>query len=95
MLVQSTATYTHHSDIPPEKLLLALAEQRVSDVLALGTAASAAVPPIPTSLLNTSSFSASLLFQAYCLDPPIDSCDFGPCPNIDVTGIGQQISSEL
>ena len=34
----------------------------------------------------------SLWFQAYCLNPPNDSCDFGPCPNLDVTGIGQQIS---
>lgn len=31
-------------------------------------------------------------FQVYCLNPPSDSCEFGPCPNIDVTGIGQQIA---
>ncbi|KAF8071462.1 hypothetical protein FPV67DRAFT_1447018 [Lyophyllum atratum] len=33
-----------------------------------------------------------LFLKAYCLDPPRDSCDLGPCPNSDVTGVGQQVS---
>ncbi|KAJ2928182.1 hypothetical protein H1R20_g8892, partial [Candolleomyces eurysporus] len=37
-----------------------------------------------------------LLMKAYCLDPPQDDgCRYGPCPNPDVTGIGQQISIYL
>ncbi|KAF6743145.1 hypothetical protein DFP72DRAFT_1053439 [Ephemerocybe angulata] len=33
------------------------------------------------------------LFEEFCFDPPNDVCPFGvPCPNTDVTGIGQQIS---
>jgi hypothetical protein len=32
--------------------------------------------------------------SAYCLNPPEDDgCPYGPCPNPDVTGTGQQISS--
>ncbi|KAJ2917890.1 hypothetical protein MD484_g2500, partial [Candolleomyces efflorescens] len=31
--------------------------------------------------------------SAYCLNPPEDDgCPYGPCPNPDVTGVGQQIS---
>jgi hypothetical protein len=36
----------------------------------------------------------STLFQLYCVNPPQDGCEFGPCPNPDVTGTGQQISRE-
>ncbi|KAF8811257.1 terpenoid synthase [Phlegmacium glaucopus] len=32
------------------------------------------------------------LFQIYCINPPPDSCPFGPCPNPDVTGLGQKVS---
>ncbi|KAJ2930531.1 hypothetical protein H1R20_g6566, partial [Candolleomyces eurysporus] len=33
------------------------------------------------------------LMKVYCLNPPQDDqCPYGPCPNPDVTGIGQQIS---
>ncbi|KAF6753939.1 hypothetical protein DFP72DRAFT_1127682 [Ephemerocybe angulata] len=32
--------------------------------------------------------------KAFCINPPDDFCPFGvPCPNPDVTGIGQQIST--
>ena len=33
-------------------------------------------------------------FKAFCIDPAYDHCDLGVCPNADVTGIGQQISSQ-
>lgn len=45
-----------------------------------------------STLTFSESENSDLWFQAYCLNPPNDSCDFGPCPNPDVTGIGQQIS---
>jgi hypothetical protein len=45
--------------------------------------------------INLTGASNDTLFQAYCLNPPSDSCEFGPCPNPDVTGIGQQVSCEL
>lgn len=32
--------------------------------------------------------------QAYCIDPPKDSCSLGVCPNPDVTGLGQQMSGQ-
>ncbi|KAJ2914999.1 hypothetical protein MD484_g5432, partial [Candolleomyces efflorescens] len=32
---------------------------------------------------------------AFCVDPAPGHCDFGVCPNTDVTGIGQQISIYL
>ncbi|KAJ3549040.1 hypothetical protein NMY22_g1039 [Coprinellus aureogranulatus] len=33
--------------------------------------------------------------RAYCITAANDlGCNFGPCPNMDVTGLGQQISSE-
>ena len=32
--------------------------------------------------------------KAFCTNPVSDSCPFGPCPNTDVTGIGQQISGK-
>jgi hypothetical protein len=49
-----------------------------------------------TPNLNISSASYNdTLFQLYCLDPPLDSCELGPCPNPDVTGVGQQLSCML
>ncbi|KAF6745318.1 hypothetical protein DFP72DRAFT_1018165 [Ephemerocybe angulata] len=52
-----------------------------------------------TSLNNLTELTFSILTnreryeQAFCIDPPDDFCPFGvPCPNPDVTGIGQQIS---
>ncbi|KAF9459506.1 hypothetical protein BDZ94DRAFT_1324725 [Collybia nuda] len=41
--------------------------------------------------LNSSS-PGPLSLQVYCLSPPNDSCEFGPCPNPDITGLGQQVS---
>jgi hypothetical protein len=32
--------------------------------------------------------------KAFCVSPADDHCNFKICPNQDVTGIGQQISSE-
>jgi hypothetical protein len=32
-------------------------------------------------------------FKAFCVNPADDHCDLGLCPNTDVTGIGQQVSS--
>jgi len=48
----------------------------------------------PPFELNFTDASNEILFQAYCLNPPSDSCAHGPCPNPDVTGIGQQVSRE-
>ena len=36
----------------------------------------------------------AMYFKAFCVDPADHHCDLGVCPNADVTGIGQQISSE-
>lgn len=33
-------------------------------------------------------------FKAFCVNPADDHCNLGLCPNTDVTGIGQQVSSE-
>jgi hypothetical protein len=32
-------------------------------------------------------------FEYQCINPGANFCEFGPCPNPDVTGIGQQVSS--
>ncbi|KAG2009461.1 hypothetical protein CC2G_012395 [Coprinopsis cinerea AmutBmut pab1-1] len=34
----------------------------------------------------------TLYEKIFCVNPPPDICPFGPCPNSDVTGIGQQVS---
>jgi len=49
------------------------------------------IPTLPV-FYNFTNSSNDELFQAYCINPPSDSCDFGPCPNPDVTGVGQQVS---
>ncbi|TFK17767.1 hypothetical protein FA15DRAFT_675842 [Coprinopsis marcescibilis] len=60
--------------------------------------------PVPTStqLTFTYDFTADdslegnkFFKQALCVNPPADTCDFGPCPNTDVTGIGSQISTYI
>lgn len=33
--------------------------------------------------------------KAFCVKPSDDICAFGPCPNTDVSGLGQEISSEF
>ncbi|KIJ50847.1 hypothetical protein M422DRAFT_244796 [Sphaerobolus stellatus SS14] len=42
--------------------------------------------------ITLAGLSDDLLFQFYCLNPPSDNCDWGPCPNPDITGLGQQVS---
>ena len=49
------------------------------------------LPKVPYDLTGVSN---DILFQAYCLNPPSDSCTYGPCPNPDVTGVGQQVSRQ-
>ncbi|KAG1734897.1 uncharacterized protein EDB91DRAFT_575861 [Suillus paluster] len=44
-----------------------------------------------TYYINVTGVSEETLFQIYCLNPPSTSC-YEPCPNLDVTGIGQQVA---
>ena len=56
--------------------------------------------PVTSIVFNNGSKEAGArqrFIEAYCLSPPLehDGCPYGPCPNPDVTGIGQQISSQF
>ena len=44
-------------------------------------------------MLQFLNLTANSYVQAYCLDPPDDSCPFGYCPNPDIAGLAVRVPS--